>query len=177
MVFKKFRLSLLLLSIIFTFILILLFIPMKECLVFQFQNSGHILAFIPISKGETFQMKYTHSIHLSHVVDSYLVTKNGQMKQYELVYEDFSVGMPANASEGETFEQENGKYYLKNMNRVLPTFDLRIGKVRANHTLIFQEIEYPLSHYLEPSTWVRLKIEKINLWQLWRGVNILDETL
>ena len=177
MVFKRIRLGLLLPSIIFVFTLILLFMPIKECLVFQFQNSGHVLAYIPISKGEVFQMKYTHSIHLSHVVDSYLVTKNGQMKQYELMYEDFSIGMPAHAAEDETFERKDGKYYLKNMNRVFPAFDLRTGKVRANHTLIFQEKEFPLSHYLEPGTWVRIKVEKINLWQLWKGVNILDETL
>jgi hypothetical protein len=174
MVFKACKRSLLLLALIFTFILILLFTPMKECLVFQFQNSGHVLAYIPISKGETFQIKYTHSIHLSPVVDSYLVTEYGEMKQYELMYENFSIGMPANSAVGETFVQKSGKYYLKNMNRVFPSFDLRVGKVRANHTLIFQEKEYPLSNYLEPGTWVRIKIEKINLWQQWKGVNILD---
>jgi len=118
-------------------------------------------------------MKYTHSIHLSDVVDRYLITESSQVKQFELIYEDFSIGMPAHASKGETFERNNGKYYLKNMNRVFPSFDLRIGKVRANHTLIYQEKEYPLSHYLEPGTWVRIKIERINLWQQWKGVNIL----
>ena len=173
MVFRGYRLSLLLPFIFFALILILLFMPMKECLVFQFQNSGHVLAYIPISKGETFQMKYTHSIHLSDVVDRYLITESSQVKQFELIYEDFSIGMPAHASKGETFERNNGKYYLKNMNRVFPSFDLRIGKVRANHTLIYQEKEYPLSHYLEPGTWVRIKIERINLWQQWKGVNIL----
>ena len=50
------------------------------------------------------------------------------MKQFELMYEDFSIGMPAHAAEGETFERKNGKYYLKNMNRVFPSFDLRTGK-------------------------------------------------
>lgn len=174
MVFKRFRLTLFLPILNLAFIPILLFTPMKECLVFQFQNSGHVLAYIPISKGDPFQIKYTHSIHLSDVVDFYFVTKDGNIKQYELMYEDFSIGMPANASEGETFVQKNGKYYLKNMNRIFPSFDLRVGKVRANHTLIYDQKEYPLSRFIEPGTWVRLKIERINLWQQWKGVNILE---
>ena len=155
-------------------ILLLLLTPVTEALVFQYQNSGKTLAYIPISKGQTFQMKYTHSIHLSDVVESYEVTRDGQIKQYELMYEDFAIGMPENASEGESFEQKNGKYYLKNMDRRFSSFDLRVGKVRANHTLIFAEQEYPLSHFIEPGTWVRLKIDRMNLWERWKGVNMLE---
>ena len=62
MVFKRIRLGLLLPSIIFVFTLILLFMPIKECLVFQFQNSGHVLAYIPISKGEAVSNEI-HSFH------------------------------------------------------------------------------------------------------------------
>ncbi|WP_256240378.1 DUF1850 domain-containing protein [Bacillus sp. V3B] len=119
-------------------------------------------------------MKYTHSIHLSDVVESYVVTSDHQIKQFELMYENFAIGMPENASDGETFEQKDGKYYLKNMNRLFPSFDLRIGKVHANHTVIFESNEYPLSFLIEPGTWVRLKIERMNVWQQWRGVNILE---
>jgi len=156
------------------FIFLLLFIPISDALVFQYQNSGNTLAYIPISEGETFQMKYTHSIHLSDVVESYEITNDRQIKQYELMYEDFAIGMPENASEGEIFEQKDGKYYLKNMDRRFPSFDLRVGKVRANHTVIFEGKEYPLSRVIEPGTWVRIKIERINLWQRWKGVNMLE---
>ena len=158
----------------FVLIPVCLFIPTKEVLVFQYQNSGKVLAYIPLSEGDQFQMKYTHSIHLSDVVESYVVTKDHEIKQFEMVYEDFAIGMPENASEGETFEQIDGKYFLKNMDKRFPSFDLRIGKVRANHTLIVGKNEYPLSRYMEPGTWVRLKIERINLWQQWKGVNILE---
>ena len=153
---------------------VFLFIPNKDALVFQYQNSGKVLAYFPLSEGDSFQMKYIHSIHLSDVVESYTVTKGNEIKQIELMYEDFAIGMPENAAAGETFEHRNGKYYIKNMDNRFPFFDLRIGKVRANHTLIVGTNEYPLSHYIEPGTWVRLKIERINLWQQWKGVNILE---
>jgi hypothetical protein len=165
-----------LVPLIIVIIAIIIFIPKKEALVFQYQNTGKMLAYIPFSKEDHFKIKYTHSIHLSDVVESYVITKDDEIKQYELMYEDFAIGMPENASEGETFEHKNGKYYIKNMNRVFPYFDLRIGKVRANHTVIYKEKEYPLSHSIEPGTWVRIKMDKVNLLQQLRGVNILEQS-
>lgn len=170
------RKSAIALLLILSSIALLLFIPFRQALAFEFQDSGKLLAYIPLTKEEKFQIKYTHSIHLTDVVESYQKTVNGEIKQYELMYEDFSIGMPENAGEGEVFEQKDGKYYLKNMNRVFPYFDLRLGQVRANHTVIYMGKEYPLSNYIEPGTWVRIKIEKMNLFQQLKGVNILEST-
>lgn len=164
------------LFLILSSITIMLFIPFRQGLAFEYQDSGELLAYILFSKDEKFQIKYTHSIHLTDVVESYQLVKNDQIKQYELMYEDFSIGMPENAGEGEVFQQKNGKYYLKNMNRIFPFFDLRVGQVRANHTVIYKQVEYPLSHYVQPGTWVRIKIERLNLFQLLKGVNILEST-
>lgn len=152
----------------------LIFIPFKRAVLFQYQNSEKLLAFIPISNSDTFKIKYTHSINLSDVVESYNITKENQIRQYELSYEDFAVGMPENAAEGETFVQKDGKYYIKNMNRVFPFFDLRTGKVRANHTIIFKEKEYPLSKVIKPGTWIRIKVGRLNGFQLMKGVNIIE---
>lgn len=160
-------------AVLFLLILIFTFTPFKSALVFEYQNSGRVLAYLPIAKGESFQMKYTHSIHLSDVIESYFVTKDNQIKLFAMTYEDFSIGMPENAMDGEMFEHKNGKYYISNMNRIYPFFDLRIGKVRANHILLYADTEYPLADYMEPGTWVRIKKERINLWQQWKGVNIL----
>lgn len=163
------------LLLILTVIAIILFIPIRIGLVFEFQDTGRILAYIPFSKEAQFKIKYTHSIHLSDVVESYQVTKHGYIKQYELMYEDFAIGMPENASEGEIFEQIDGKYFIKNMNRVFPSFDLRTSQVRAKHTVIYKHNEYLLSKSIQPGTWVRIKIVKMNLLQQLKGVNILEQ--
>ena len=60
------------------------------------------------------------------------------------------------------------------MNRIFPFFHLRIGQVRANHTVIFQNEEYPLSHSIPPGSSVKVEIRKLNLIELWKGVNILE---
>jgi hypothetical protein len=153
---------------------IILFFPVKLALVFEYQNTGKVLAYLPLNKVDSFKMKYTHSIHLSSVVDSYHVTKNNQIEQYELMYEDYAIGMPANSDEGEVFEQKDGKYFIKNMKRTFPYFDLRVGKVRANHTIIYREKEYPLKNSIAPGTWVHIQVKTINLVQVMKGVNILE---
>jgi hypothetical protein len=157
--------------------LIILFTPIQKALIFEYENSGKVLAYIPVNESDTFQLKYTHSIHLTEVVDLYKVTKANQIKQYEMVYEEFAIGMPENASNGEIFVQKDGKFYIKNMNRIFPFFDLRTGKVRANHTLVYEGKDYPLSSFIKPGTWIRIQIKSIHLWQKWKGVNILEQSV
>ena len=173
---KSVRKILILLFLILISITFMLLIPIRQAVVFEFQDTGKILAFIPFTKEEKFKIKYTHSIHLSDVIESYQVTNKGHIQQYELMYEDFAIGMPENASDGEVFEQKDGKYYLKNMKRDFPFFDLRIGQVRANHTVIYQARDFPLADNITPGTWVRIKIEKLNVLQQLKGVNILEQS-
>jgi hypothetical protein len=151
-----------------------LLFPIKQALVFEYQNSVNIVAYLPLCQMDSFKMKYTHSIHLSSVVESYQITKTNQIKQYELMYEDFAIGMPANSAEGEVFEEKDGKYFIKNMKRTFPSFDLRVGKVKANHTLIYKGKDYPLSNSITPGTAVHIHVKKINLVQMMKGVNILE---
>lgn len=90
------------------------------------------------------------------------------------MYEDFAIGMPSEAGEGEVFEEKDGKYYIRNMNRTFPSFDLRIGKIRANHTIIYNDKKYPLSNFITPGTWVRIHVKRINWIQSMKGVDILE---
>lgn len=158
----------------FLAIMSLAYIPLRLSLVFQPNQSTNQLAYIPLKGVSQFKIKYTHSIHLSDVVESYNITAEQKIEQFELMYEDFSIGMPANADKGETFEHANGQYFIKNMKRIFPFFHLRIGQVRANHRVIFQNKEYPLSRTLKPGTSVKVEIRRISLFQQWKGVNILE---
>jgi hypothetical protein len=162
------------LLIFFIILIILLSIPFRKAIVFQPNDSKAELAYILVKDESQFQIKYTHSIHLSDVVESYKITLDERIQQYELMYEDFAIGMPSNAEKGETFEQINGAYYIKNMKRNFPFFHLRIGQVRANHTVIFKNKEYPLSRSIKPGTSVKVEIRKLNFFKQWKGVNILE---
>ncbi len=175
---KKSRLKVnifVLLTLIIFLAIISINIPFKKALVFLQPENNDILCYVPISAGDRFKIKYTHSIHLSDVIESYEITKDDHIRQYELEYEDFAIGMPSEAASGEKFVIEDGKYFIKNMDREFSQFDLRLGQVRANHTLVYGDLWYPLSKAIEPGTRVRIKVEKISLLKQLEGVNILDD--
>lgn len=114
--------TILILLICCIFCIIIAAIPLQQAIVFQPNYTNDKLAYIPVKNGDNFKIKYTHSIHLSDVIESYKVTLSQSIQQYELVYEDFSIGMPANAAAGEIFEQQDGKYYIKNMKLIFLFF-------------------------------------------------------
>ncbi|WNF24179.1 DUF1850 domain-containing protein [Mesobacillus jeotgali] len=163
-----------LLLLISLLLIISIKIPYKQALVFLQPEKGDILCYVPIASGENFKIRYKHSIHLSDVIESYKVTKQNEIQQYELEYEDFAIGMPSEVSGSERFLMEDGKYYIKNMDRRFEHFDLRVGKVRANHTFVQGKISFPLSKAIEPGTRVRIQVRKINFIQQMKGVNILE---
>jgi hypothetical protein len=170
---KKINFVLFLLTVLF--ITISLVIPYKQALVFLQIENNSAITYIPLVTGDSFKIKYKHSIHLTDVIESYRVTKQGNIRQYELEYENYAIGMPSGASEGEIFEAKDGKYYIKNMKRDFPSFVLRVGQVRANHTLLYKNKAYPLAEYIEPGTRVIVQIKKLNVIQQLRGVSILDD--
>lgn len=170
---SKFFVLLLLIVLLSTFSF---FIPFRQALVLQPLEQDDLLFYVPAEAGDTFKINYLHSIHLTNVIESYQLTEQRQIRQYELEYEDFAIGMPSGASEeGEVFEMKDGKYFLKNMNREFDSFVLRVGKVRANHTLLYKKQQYPLSEVVEPGTRLKIKVKKLSILQQMEGVNILDE--
>jgi len=155
-------------------IIIILMIPFQRSVVCKKMHSKEILAYLPIMKDKTFQIQYTHSIHLSEVRESYKILKNNSIEQVELMYDDTSVGMPSEAEKGEVFIQENGHYYIKNMKRVFPSFNLSTGQVIANHRLIYKNKIYPFKNFIKPGTLITIQVQKLSLFQLMKGVNIVD---
>src|SRR5690625_6253341 len=66
----------------------LLFIPFISTLVFYEENTDNIAAYIPLKSGETFQIIFVHSIHLTDVTEKYELTKDKQIKQSEMIFRD-----------------------------------------------------------------------------------------
>lgn len=154
---------------------IIFVIPFQKSFICKKLHSKEILAYMPIQKDHTFQIQYTHSIHLSEVKESYRILKNNQIEQIELMYDDTSIGMPSEAEKGEVFVRENGHYYIKNMKRIFPSFHLSTGQVIANHRLIYKNKEYPFKNFITPGTFITIQVKKLSLLQLLKGVNIVGK--
>ena len=168
---KPFKKSMVFLTLLLLFIALLGFIPYKQVIAFSYQDQGELLAYLPLKRDKTFQIEYTHSIHLSEVTETYHLSDH-LIKQTELSYDDFAVGMPSNAEGREVFEEKNGTYYIKNMNRTFEYIDLRIGQVVADHRLIYKDHTIPFSKFIKPGTWIRVSSKKISFWEQKNGVNM-----
>lgn len=156
-------------------LLILLFFPFRQSLVFYKENTNHVEAFLPVENEDTFQIIFTHSIHLTDVVEKYVILDNRRIGQYEMIYEEFGIGMPSNAEDGEEFTYEDGKYHIKNMDNVFPEIKLRNGKAVSEHRLVWgpdQEYMTEFNDYFDPGAWFTIKIDNLSLWQIIQGVRI-----
>ncbi|WP_433749034.1 DUF1850 domain-containing protein [Falsibacillus pallidus] len=155
--------------------LVLFYLPLKRCLVIDSMEDKKLIAYIELGKTDSFQIQYTHSIHLSEVKESYRIKENNDIEQVELMYSDTAIGMPANAEKGETFEMKDGEYFIRNMKREFPFIPLSVGQVAANHRLLFQGKVYPLKNYVKPGSIIKIDVRKLSIWDLWKGVNILGK--
>ncbi|MGN1401557.1 MAG: DUF1850 domain-containing protein [Bacillus sp. (in: firmicutes)] len=155
-------------------VVLISFIPFEEALVFYDQENEQIQSYVPTEdlENQTFAIQYTHSIHLTPVIETYERAPNGRIRQIELQYENFAVGMPAHSEGDEVFIEENGKYYIKNMNRIFPSISMRVGQVKASHHLVLDDKSMPFSAFMEEGGLVKIEFKKINILDKWRGVNI-----
>src|SRR5699024_2273065 len=168
---KKFLMILLPVILLFT-ILIFLFIPIKQSLVFYDENTNDIEAYLPMESQDTFQIIFTHSIHLTDVVEKYVVLDNQHIQQYEMDYEEFGIGMPSNAQGDEELDHEDGKNYIKNMVNIVREIMLRNGKEVSENSIVWGSyLEYitKFNNYYELGAWFNIKIDKLSLWQMIQG--------
>ncbi|CAM4055994.1 DUF1850 domain-containing protein [Lederbergia lenta] len=161
-------------SISFILLLCIMFIPFRSSIVIEDGNTGKVLAYFPLQQTDRiFHIKYTHSIHLTDVKETYQVLEDGTIQQNELMYEDTAIGMPSNAEYGETFEIKNGKYYIRNMARDFSNIHMRTAQVVGEHHLEVNNNDFLFSSIVDPGSLVTIRERKLALWQIWKGVNII----
>lgn len=156
-------------------IIVSVFIPYKWSFVFFEQQTTHPVAYLPLEHEKTFQIRYTHSIHLSDVIETYIVTKNHEIQISALEYEDFAIGMPSGAGKGEKFAEKDGKYYITNMSQVYPSFNLFVGDVNRDLAFRYRGFEHDLKKYLQRGETYTFQVSRISLFDQMRGVRIREQ--
>lgn len=152
----------------------LFFIPYKWSFVFFEQQTTKPVAYLPLKNEHTFHIRYTHSIHLSDVIETYKVTKDYKIQLFSLEYEDFAIGMPSEAGNGEKFEVKDGKYYITNMTQLYPSFDILIGDIDKDLTLQYLDREHNLKKYLIKGESYTFQVARLSLFDQLRGVRFND---
>jgi len=160
----------LLLLIAIVIIIILFFIPIYTLELRPFPD-GELIFKQKVQPGDEFILKYTHSVALTPVWEMFEIDKKYQIILIETDFLDHGAGLPYTTFENEIFVEEEGKFKIKNMHRIIPTpIYYRIGAVREN-IFYFKDIKIDLSS-LVGDTLLTIKTNKINLFNYLLGGNL-----
>ncbi|MFC6038100.1 DUF1850 domain-containing protein [Paenisporosarcina macmurdoensis] len=170
----KKRTILLTVLLVISMFLLMAFIPYKWSFVFFEQRTTNPIAYLPLEKEKSFQIRYTHSIHLSDVLETYKVTKKHDIQLSSLEYEDFAIGMPSGAGKGENFVEKDGKYYITNMSQVMPSFNILVGDIDRDLAFRYVEDEYHLKNYLTRGETYTFQVTRLSLVDQLRGAKLRE---
>lgn len=127
-----------------------------------------------LKQQSMFQLIFTHSIHLTDVIETYEALETNELRLVSMEYEDVAIGMPAYAEEGQTLIYEDGKYKLSYEQAVLPNFTLYIGDVDYELSLVHQREKIDLKKRLQRGKSYLIEVHTISLFHLWIGDELND---
>ncbi len=157
-------------------IVLIIMFPWKQALVFEEGRTKQQVAYLPMADGDAFDIIFVHSIHLTDVTESYVVTGQ-QIEQKMIRFSQYGIGMPAEVHEGERYEYKDGMHHLYVNDVYFDSMNIRNGKTVSNHRLVVKrrgerEKQLQFNDYFVPGDWYAVSIQKLSLWQLWRGVEM-----
>ena len=116
-----------------------------------------------VQPGDKFILKYTHSVALTPVWEIFIINEDYQIVLIETDFLDHGAGLPYTTFENEIFVEEEGRFKIKNMHRIISTpIYYRIGVAREN-IFYFKDKEIDLSSSVGDRL-LTLEIDRNNLF-------------
>ena len=122
-------------------------------------RTGEVLRSWKIREGEFFTVKYTHSVQLTPVWETYEI-QSGDIVLKETIFQSFGAGLPSTSPYD--FEITEQGFRLYNIDMKITDLVYRVGAVRANHSLIIDGKEYPFLDFAEPGEGIKFEINKLS---------------
>lgn len=144
-------------------LLFILFVPTGTSLTVRDTTTGQLLWHRQVQEESPFGIRWIHSIHRTPV-EEYFRVRGNQVVLVEMSFKEYGIGMESGLAPGERLVNQDGVFRIQHMNRPFPALNIRIGQVRANHTLLFDGAEIPLSTLNRPGSAVTIQAEKLSLW-------------
>ena len=145
---------------------------MPIILVFSFEETRTdkpTTHYLKIRSDKEFKIIFTHSIHLTEVIESYRVLEGGDIQLLSMQYSDVAIGMPAYAEEGQTLIYEDGLYTLKYDDQKLREFNLYIGAVDYDLKFQYEAHSYNLKEQLHKGHSYKFSIDRISIFDYMKG--------
>lgn len=131
--------------------------------------------YLKMKNDKDFSIVFTHTIHLTDVVENYRALSDGNIQLVSMQYSDVAIGMPAYAEEGQTLIYEDGLYTLMYNNEKLREFNLYIGAVDYELQLQYEAQRYNLKEQLQKGHSYTFSIERISILEYLKGEKIDEQ--
>ncbi|NLY80063.1 MAG: DUF1850 domain-containing protein [Lysinibacillus sp.] len=162
-------------ALTFAIVCITIFLPLFQVISFtETKTNNPQIYYIDVGKDKRFQIRFTHSIHLTDVLETYEVLDN-KFKIISMEYEEVAVGMPAYAEEGQRLTYNDGKYILYYEDSYLENFILYVGDINMDLFFYYSEKQYDLKKSLQRGSSYKIEVQNFSLYDKMKGVRIAHE--
>jgi hypothetical protein len=119
-----------------------------------------VLLQFPVKPQEKFSIKWTHSVSLRPVIETYKIEDDLKISIYEMIFDSFSANLPSSPDYNTIWEFNEDHIRVYNYDIIFDAVPVVIGKVVANHTLYLRDNIIPLKDIYKPGGFVKIKVVK-----------------
>jgi hypothetical protein len=145
--------------IILTLLLLTSFYSINVLTFEHFQEEEILLTF-KVEEGDEFIVKWIHSVELTPWEEIFRIDSNNNIILDRTRFQQFGAGVPDFA--GKTVEIKDGYITYGEINQKIPLLPYGISNF-AKHTLVFNDVEYPLYELVPDGDRINIYTEKISL--------------
>ncbi|MGE5254250.1 MAG: DUF1850 domain-containing protein [Planctomycetaceae bacterium] len=130
-------------------------------------SGNKILWFRPVEPGDSFQLRYLHSIALSDVWEIFQIDSGHRIVLTETRFQGQGAGLPYNLAPGERLSREGRWFRISGMKRGVPSISWTVQKEWRDRFRFQEEPEINFSS-LVGDRLILIQVQKINLIQWFR---------
>jgi len=120
-----------------------------------------------LAANERFTVRFLHSWARSQVDEVFQIDRENNIVLKETVYEDFGAGLPHEPENPlSSMAFENGKIYIRNIDRIVSDLQIRTGRFVAEHTLLYRDNRIVFSNIVARGDVVIFKAQSIKRYVL-----------
>ncbi|MGB3367471.1 MAG: DUF1850 domain-containing protein [Acidaminobacteraceae bacterium] len=108
--------------------------------------------------GDTFDVYWTHSVSRRPVIETYKIEDDYMISIEQMIFDTFSANLPASPDYDTKWEYTKDYIRVYNYDVEFDAVPVVIGKVRADHILIYKDLNVHLKDVYKPGGYVKIRV-------------------
>lgn len=155
-------------------IVILFFIPITTLEVFVVDKGSmenEVILRVPAKVGDDFSVHWIHSVSKRPIIETYHIEEDYTISIKEMIFDTFSANLPTSPEYNTKWEFTDEYIRVYNYDVVFDSVPVVIGKVIADHQLVYGGEQYSLKDIYKPGGYVHIRAQQTNIMNyLTKGV-------